>query len=65
MTIETRLTRLEKQLDAEQSTRLGYSLEQLVEGSLGHDPGPPARVLQPGDEALEDLVHSPPLPAVK
>ena len=53
--IAARLNAAEKKLGAG-STRRGYTLEQLVLASYGHQVGPPARVLRKGEKSLEELL---------
>jgi hypothetical protein len=36
---------------------IGSTLEQIVVGSLGLHPGPPATVHEPGETTLEYLIH--------
>jgi hypothetical protein len=51
--LERRVARLESDVTG---PRMGFTLEQLVLGSLGLDAGAPARVLRDGDVDLEALV---------
>ena len=58
-TIESRITKVAKSLDAERADRWEYSLEQLLglaQGLTEEEVGPPARSLKEGQVGLEELI---------
>lgn len=58
-TIETRIAKVEKALDAEGADRWEYSLEQLLalaQGLAEEEVGPPTRGLKEGQVGLEELL---------
>lgn len=67
-TPELRLQRIERLLDADTSSRRGYSWRQLVylaSGATTQEVGPPERVARPGAPTLEELVTRGTSPAVR